>query len=225
MQVRHGKGSAANDKLNYPIMEAVAGDSSADPWAHERDKRREKVEKNNLQNLKNQERSGMVPKGTAKKYERKTSSDRHSREAQKDVESRVPADMSSGGQRGKAGNARALKATRVSTASMGKFDAVRPGEERSKGRTPEEVNRKRREMSEAVESGGRKSEGERALSVLDSVLRGSAKKEKMRKTGQMSTGVTGHDYDFDDGLGGGRFRKKKGRAGQGKLKSGKKLIK
>lgn len=44
-------------------MEAVAGDSFKDPWAHEKDKRREKVEKNNLQNLKNQVRIGGVAIG------------------------------------------------------------------------------------------------------------------------------------------------------------------
>ena len=133
--------------------------------------------------------------------------------------------MVKGGKRGKAGTSKALAATRVSTASMGKFDRLRPGEEKVKGRTADEVNRSRAKMS-AVVTGGREAEGTRSLAVLDSVLRGSAKKEKLRKEGGMATDVTGHDYDFDDGLGGGAYRKKKGRAGQGKLKkSGKKLIK
>ena len=108
-------------------------------------------------------------------------------------------------------NTSSIAARRVhfhSTASMGKFDRLRPGEEKVKGRTAEEVNRSRSKMSEVVE-GGREKEGSRSLAVLDSVLRGSAKKEKLRKSGGMATGVTGHDYDFDDGLGGGKFRKKK----------------
>ena len=42
-KVRHGYGSANNGKADYPIMEAVQGDSFADPWAHDKDKRREKV--------------------------------------------------------------------------------------------------------------------------------------------------------------------------------------
>eukprot|EP00518_Triparma_eleuthera_P002991 CAMPEP_0182454772 /NCGR_PEP_ID=MMETSP1319-20130603/1253_1 /TAXON_ID=172717 /ORGANISM="Bolidomonas pacifica, Strain RCC208" /LENGTH=332 /DNA_ID=CAMNT_0024652793 /DNA_START=224 /DNA_END=1219 /DNA_ORIENTATION=+ len=206
-KVRHGYGSANNAKADYPIMEAVAGDSFKDPWEHEKDKRREKVEKNNLQNLKNQERAGVVPKGTAKKYEKKITSDADGRKRQREAET-LPVDMVKGGKRGKAGTSKALAATRVSTASMGKFDRLRPGEEKVKGRTADEVNRSRAKMS-AVVTGGREAEGTRSLAVLDSVLRGSAKKEKLRKEGGMATGVTGHDYDFDDGLGGGTYRKKK----------------
>ena len=49
------------------------------------------------------------------------------------------------------------------------------------------------------------------------VLTGSAKKEKFRKEGKMSEGETGYDHDFAGGDDAG-YRKKKGRAGVGKMK-------
>jgi hypothetical protein len=62
-------------------------------------------------------------------------------------------------------------------------------------------------------------EGERGMKVLKSVIDGGGvAKEKMRKKGQLAKGETAYDYDFDDGLGASSFRKKKGRAGAGKMK-------
>ena len=230
-KVRYGMGSANKAKEEYPIMPAVAGDPNADPWEHQKSQKRAKVEKNNLNRLKNQERTGAVPKGTASKYEKKITEDAHSRSVQKTREAPgIPLDLSSGsaskapGSRGLANTKRALEMTRLSTASMGKFDAVRSGEGKQR-RSGEELKIKRKGMTSIV-SQTRSQESANSLKVLDSVLKGSAKKQKMIKTGQMSSGETGHDYDYDDNLGGGKYRKKKGRAGAGKLKSAsKKMIK
>jgi hypothetical protein len=47
---------------------------------------------------------------------------------------------------------------------------------------------------------------------------GGAAREKAKRNGSLARGETAYDYDFDDGLGASSFRKKKGRAGMGKLK-------
>jgi hypothetical protein len=49
------------------------------------------------------------------------------------------------------------------------------------------------------------------------VLAGSAKKEKFRKSGKMSEGETAYDNEFGEGDDKG-YRKKKGRAGVGKMR-------
>ncbi|GMI31352.1 hypothetical protein TrCOL_g8479 [Triparma columacea] len=226
-KVRYGMGSAANANGEWPIMEAVQGNEYADPWQAKRDERKEKVEKNQVQKTRNMERQGLVQKGSAKKLEKQFEENRKKiKLTAPPLPAGLPVDMKStkGSEvknraaRGLESTKKALAATRLSTASMGKFDQVRKGEDKvRKKRSGEEIRDRRKELQSANQ-GGAKGEADRGLKVLNSVLLGSEKKEKMRRTGKMHKGETGHDFDYDDGLGGGSFRKKKGRAGAGKLK-------
>ncbi len=218
-KVRYGYGSAKNGEMETPIMDAVKDDPYADPWAHARDAKKAKVEKNTVQRMRNMERQGLAAKGAARKLEKKYESDRETRAR---APAGVPVDMKStkGGmvnrteKRGAASTLKALALTRSSTASMGKFDEIKAGEKVKTGRLTGEQKRNKKAD---IRSGG-VNDSERGLKVLQSVLTGSAKKEKARKQGKLSKGETGHDYDYEDGLGEQGFRKKKGRAGQGKMR-------
>jgi hypothetical protein len=57
------------------------------------------------------------------------------------------------------------------------------------------------------------------MKVLKAVVDGGgAAKERAIKKGKFAKGETAYDYDYNDGLGDSSFRKKKGRAGAGKMK-------
>lgn len=128
----------------------------------------------------------------------------------------IPMDLSDGKQRGKSLTKLALMATQTSTASMGKFDKMREGEpERKKSMS----GLKKRKYDSATSDSVVKTEARKSMKVLENVMNGGGKsKERAIRKGMYAKGETGHDYDFDDGLGASTYRKKKGRAGMGKMK-------
>jgi regulator of ribosome biosynthesis len=212
-------------------MEVKAGDDPfADPWEKQREAKRSRVDKNVEQHLRNEERSGGLAKGTSNRMLKSMAA---SRKAGKqggglDLPVGVPVDLKPGGkkgnsdvalgtesrQRGKTSTMAALLATQRSTASLGKFDKMREGEpERKKALAAA----KKRKFESPTDKKVMATEAERSLKLLKS-LSGGAAKEKDRKKGRLATGETAYDYDFDDGLGASTFRKKKGRAGAGKMK-------
>merc|ERR1712194_1006244 len=128
--------------------------------------------------------------------------------------------------RGKPSTQMALRATQVSTASLGKFDQQREGEPEKKPLSKAIHGNKKRRQEQSGEGGGSakkkpsQSEAQKSTDILQRVISGSSSKEKERdvKRGKYAKGETAYDYEFDDGLGSGSFKKKKGRAGMGKMR-------
>ena len=116
-----------------------------------------------------------------------------------------------------------MVATQRSTASLGKFDKLREDEPERK-KADSRALKKRKVPGGPTDSAVISSEKERSLKLLKVVTEGGVKKEKDRKSGRLATGETAYDYDYNDGLGPSSFRKKKGRAGAGKLKKMTKLL-
>ena len=56
------------------------------------------------------------------------------------------------------------------------------------------------------------------MKILKAVMNGGVAKEKAIRKGHLANGETAYDYEYSDGLGASSFRKKKGRAGAGKMK-------
>jgi regulator of ribosome biosynthesis len=224
---RHGY-QKANEQKEWPIMEVNPNDDpNADPWEKEREAKRTRVNKNTESRMRNEERAGNMKKGTTTHF---LKSREKTREAGKagggaSIPAGVPVDLRSarGGdetlsaaQRGKNSISAALKATQRSTASLGKFDKIREGEPEKKKAV---TTVKKRKLETSTDRKVMASEGERGMKVLKSVIDGGGvAKEKARKKGELAKGETAYDYDYDDGLGASSFRKKKGRAGAGKLK-------
>ena len=78
---------------------------------------------------------------------------------------------------------------------------------------------KKRHFESATDRKVTSTEADRSMKLLKAVVDGGgAEKERARKKGKLAKGETAYDYDFDDGLGPSTFRKKKGRAGAGKVK-------
>lgn len=216
-------------------MEVKAGDDPmADPWEKQREAKRSRVDKNVEQRMRNEERSGALPKGTSSRMLKSIAASRKAGKegGSMDLPVGVPVDLKASGrkgnsdvasavtaetrQRGKTSTMAALLATQVSTASLGKFDKMREGEpERKKAMAAAAA--KKRKFESATDKAVIATEAERSMKLLKT-LSGGAAKEKDRKKGRLATGETAYDYDFDDGLGASTFRKKKGRAGAGKLK-------
>ena len=189
----------------------------ADPWEAAREERRGKVEKNSLARARNMEVAGLVPKGTRRKMSSRFEEQKKTREGQSAIPHGVPVDMH-GKKRGRDATRKALQASRISTASMGKFDKARDGEEAGGGKrkkTLEEVKNKKKELRENSKA---TSYRERGMKIAREVISGKTIENERKKRGDMRGGETGHDYDFDDGLGGGGYKKKKGRAAAGKMK-------
>jgi regulator of ribosome biosynthesis len=216
-------------------MEVKGGDDPfADPWEKQRDAKRKRTEKNTEQHMRNEERAGNLSKGTSTRILKSINASRKAgREGGNlDVPVGVPVDLKPSGrkgssdvvattthklQRGKASTAAALLATQISTASLGRFDKMREGEpERSKAISKSVV--KKRKFESTTDKNIISTEVERSMKVLKSLSTGGVCKEKDRKKGRLATGETAYDYEFDDGLGASTFRKKKGRAGAGKMK-------
>ena len=218
-------------------MEAVPDDPMADPWERQREIKRSRVDKNAEQRLKNQERSGMVAKGSAKRLlasnkpnEKKQQTDNNRRDA---FPVGVPVDLAASGrkgnsdvtataftkqQRGQSSTLAALRATQVSTASLGKFDKMRQ-DEPERRRALQKASNKKRKFQSATDKNVLATESERSLKLLTQLNRtGGKDAEVARKKGRLATGETAYDYDYSDGLGPSSFRKKKGRAGAGKMK-------
>jgi hypothetical protein len=177
--------------------------------------------------MKNAESAGLLEKGSAnrmvkqhKKMEKqRTLSREHERQAGIAAPAGVPIEMmksttgtgtTSTKLRGKQSIQLALQATQVSTASLGKFDKMREGEPERKL----EKHTKKRKLLLSEKS----TEQEKSRDILSKVMNGSKEKDRDVKKGKYAKGETAYDYDYDDGLGAGSFRKKKGRAGVGKMR-------
>lgn len=105
-----------------------------DPWERARDAKKDRIEKNTLNRMRNAEREGQLDRGTTRRMmkAKKEARDRGREGGRKDMNNispaGVPLDLVEGKQRGKALTKIALKASQRSTASMGKFDKMREGE-------------------------------------------------------------------------------------------------
>ena len=203
-------------------MEVKGGDNPYDdPWEKARDAKKDRLEKNTLNRLRNAERSQLVDKGIARRTIKAQKKAREmGREGGKldtftNTPAGLPIDMEKK-QRGKALTKAALLATQRSTASMGKFDKMREGEpERKKAMS----GLKKRKFESGTSQNVVKSEAKRSIKVLNSVLNGSDRaKDRAIRRGDFSKGETAYDYDYNDGLGSSSYKKKKGRAGIGKMK-------
>ena len=219
---RTGYQKANNDAQEWPIMEVKGNDDPfADPWEKLRDAKRARVEKNMENRMRNQERAGQLPKGTATRAMKNLAKGRNAGKAggNKDRDNVLPtgvpvdleANKASGPvvskKRGKESTVAALVATQRSTASLGKFDQVRKGEpERKKAL----AGLKKRKFESSTDKKVVSTEAERGMKVLNAVISGGgAAREKAKRNGSLARGETAYDYDFDDGLGASTFRKKK----------------
>ncbi len=212
----------------WPIMEVKRGDDPfSDPWEKIRDAKRSRVEKNLESRMLNQERAGLLSRGSTKKTMKSRTV---SRQQGKDgggaaalLPKGIPIDlknaekgtagavMTNGRKRGKELTHAALLATQRSTASLGKFDRMLEGEPERKA----PVRKRKFDIATASSSSNEVAKG---MKVLHTVLNGGAKRDKAKRDGSLAKGETAYDYDFDDGLGPGSFKKKKGRAGSGKIR-------
>lgn len=219
---RHGYQKANSDAQSWPIMEVKRNeDPYADPWEKLRDAKRARVEKNMENSMRNQERAGLLRKGTATRVTKSLEKARYAGKAGGNQDrdgalpSGVPVDLKTrkgsqqvnSVQRGKASTTAALLATQRSTASLGKFDQMREGEpERRKAM----AGLKRRKFEGATDKKVVSTEADRGMKLLNTVMNGGGvAREKAKKNGSLAKGETAYDYDFDDGLGAGNFRKKK----------------
>jgi regulator of ribosome biosynthesis len=227
---RTGYQKANNDKnKEWPIMEVPDGqDPYQDPWQVQREAKRARIDDNVSKRLKNQEQAGVLAKGTANKILKAKNKAREIGKAGDTsmvcLPAGVPVDLghakkeskttASEKLRGKTSTMKALIATQRSTASLGKFDKPREGE--PERREPKNSKKKRKLVS--PDNNNKVSETERNAKLLASIGDNAVAKEKARKKGKLATGETAYDYEFSDGLGASSFRKKKGRAGAGKMK-------
>jgi len=219
------KSSDENNPESWPIMEVKGNeDPYDDPWERARDSKKDRVDKNVMSRMRNEERAGNLVKGTTSRtMKAKKASREGGREGGKQDVNKLGApagiavDMQSGTQRGKELTKAALIATQRSTASLGKFDQIRDGEpERRKAMM---LGLKKRKFESGTDKNVIKSESKKNMKLLENVLEGGGKaKERAIRRGDLSTGETAYDYDYDDGLGASTYKKKKGRGGMGKLK-------
>jgi len=224
---KHLTGSLQN-KANagpesWPILEVKKNDDPLqDPWEKLREEKKNRVGKNTVNRMKNAEQAGLLEKGSANRQLKQMKKMEKQRVLSREQERKqgiiapvgVPVDMASkDGKRGKPSITLALQATQVSTASLGKFDKMREGEPE---RNLEKQQRlKKRKAATLLD---KSVEQQKSRSILDKVMNGSKEKEKDVRKGKYAKGETAYDYEFDDGLGAGSFRKKKGRAGVGKMR-------
>lgn len=209
--------------MSWPIMEVRRNDDPFDdPWEKARDAKKERVDKNTMNKMKNAEIAGSLDRGTTRRIMKAKQGDRENGRAGgrldsknfSDIPAGVPMDMAEK-QRGKDKTKLALFATQRSTASMGKFDQMRQGEpERRKAM----AGVKKRKFESGTSKEGIKTEAKKSMKVLQNVITGGGRsKELAIRRGEHSRGETGHDYDFNDGLSSSKFKKKKGRGGIGKM--------
>ena len=212
-------------------MEVGANDDPyADPWEKMREEKRARVDRNVERRMKNEERAGNLSKGaTNRTMKAKKKAYEIGKEAgRKDSQSvpiGLPVDLMNSNDprkavdnklRGKRSTLAALSAVQASTASLGKFDRMREGEpERKKTFSAA----KKRKFENPTDKNVIMSEGKSSMKILNSVMNGGGvSKTKDIRKGKYAKGETAYDYDFDDGLGASSFKKKKGRAGAGKMK-------
>jgi regulator of ribosome biosynthesis len=197
-----------------------------DPWEKLRDEKRSRVEQNIQSRMKNQEQAGHLMKGATnrvmKDFEqgRKAGKEGGNTARGNVPPSGLPVDLASTSveakKRGKDNTVAALKAVQRSTASLGKFDQMREGEPEKRKAL---AKLKKRKFESATDKKVLSTEGQKSMKILNTVINGGgASKERDIRKGKLAKGETAYDYDFDDGLGASSFRKKKGRAGAGKMK-------
>lgn len=185
--------------------------------------------------MKNQERAGNLAKGATNRatksremaYQMGKQGGTKDRETLPtgvpvDLKNASVADGGGGGQerpklRGKSSTLAALSAVQRSTASLGKFDKMREGEPERRKTLNKSINKKRKPGT-ATDQKVLSSESASSMKILKAVMNGGVAKDKAIRKGQMAKGETAYEYDYDDGLGASSFRKKKGRAGAGKMK-------
>ena len=204
-------------------------DPYADPWEKLREEKKGRVTKNTEARMRNAEREGLLDKGTSNRHAKNLKKQDKQRELMRENERKhglvapvgVPVDMNvnkekAGGteMRGKPSLNLALRATQASTASLGKFDKMREGE--PERQFQKNINSKKRKlMLDGSSRGGNTdkkvllTEAQKGQDILQKVMNGSKEKEKDVKKGKYARGETAYDYDFDDGLGAGSFKKKK----------------
>ena len=192
-------------------------DPFEDPWEKLREAKRARTEKNIESRMKNQERAGVLAKGTtnrAMKSREKTrtagkvggSMDRYN-----SLPTGVPVDLQGSNgdaqKRGKTSTMAALQTVQRSTASLGKFDKMREGEPERKKYL---AKIKKRRYESATDKKVLSSESEKSIKILNSVMNGGGvAKEKAIRKGKLAKGETAFDFEYDDGLGASSFRKKK----------------
>ena len=228
---RHGYEKANKKENEWPIMEVGANDNPYDdPWEKQREEKRSRVDRNIERRMKNQEMMGNLPKGATnravkarqKAYEMGKEA---GRKDSKSVPVGLPVDLKNSNNpikavdnklRGKRSTLAALSAVQLSTASLGKFDRMREDEpERKKSM----LAKKKRKFESPTDKKVIMSEGQSSMKILNAVMNGGGvNKTKAIRKGKFAKGETAYDYDFDDGLGASSFKKKKGRAGAGKMK-------
>ncbi|KAL3775024.1 hypothetical protein HJC23_002691 [Cyclotella cryptica] len=235
---KHLTGSLQN-KANagpesWPILEVKKNDDPMqDPWEKLREEKKGRINKNTESRMRNAERSGLLEKGGANRMAKNLKKMEKKRQLSRENERQnglvapvgVPVDMIQSGEgennakRGKPSIQHALKATQVSTASLGRFDKMREGEPE---RQLDKHGKKRKQLvtdgSNAKKKAAISIEAQKSREILSKVMNGSKEKEKDVRKGKYATGETAYDYEFDDGLGSGTFKKKKGRAGVGKMR-------
>mmetsp|Transcript_6834 Transcript_6834/g.20358 ORF Transcript_6834/g.20358 Transcript_6834/m.20358 type:complete len:448 (-) Transcript_6834:123-1466(-) len=222
---RHGYQKANDTNGEWPIMEVGANDDPyADPWEKVRDEKRGKVEKNAVNRMRNLERAGELVKGTATRTMKgsKKAREEGRKGGMKGTMAAppggIPVDLKGDRQRGKHLTAAALLATQTSTASLGKFDKMREGEPERK-KASKGLKKRTYESATAPSKSGNHKESDRNTKVLKNVLGGGGReKERAVRRGEYAKGETAYDYDYEDGLGSSSFKKRKGRAGAGKMK-------
>mmetsp|Transcript_9754 Transcript_9754/g.21980 ORF Transcript_9754/g.21980 Transcript_9754/m.21980 type:complete len:474 (+) Transcript_9754:86-1507(+) len=219
---------------SWPILEVKKNDDPmADPWEKLREEKKTRVNKNVESRMRNAEKQGTLERGSANKLVKNNARLEKQRDIAREKEQKrglvapvgVPSDMKRDAQRGKPSTALALKATQMSTASLGRFDKQREGEpEKQFAKTIAGKKRKQLDTSGGASGTNKKflqTEAQKSVDILQRVMNGgSSSKEKERdvKKGKYARGETAYDHEFDDGLGPGSFKKKKGRAGMGKMK-------
>lgn len=235
---KHLTGSLANranaGPESWPILEVKKNDDPmADPWEKLREEKKTRVNKNVENRMRNSEKAGVLERGSANKVVKNNARLEKQREIAREKEMKrgliapvgIPSDMKRDAQRGKPSTQLALKATQMSTASLGRFDKQREGEP-EKQFAKSIQGKKRKQLDTGGGAGGTnkkflQSEAQKSSDILARVMNGgSSSKEKERdvKKGKYAHGETAYDHEFDDGLGPGSFKKKKGRAGMGKMK-------
>lgn len=229
---RHGYEKANKKDNEWPIMEVGANDNPFDdPWEKEREEKRTRVDRNIERRMKNEERAGNLSKGAtnrsvkAKEKAYGMGKEAARKDSQAPLPVGVPLDLKNSTNplksadnklRGKKSTLAALSAVQQSTASLGKFDRMRDGEpERRKALSAQ----KKRKFENPTDKKVIASEGQSSMKILKAVMNGGGvSKVKDVRRGKFAKGETAYDYDFDDGLGSSSFKKKKGRAGAGKMK-------
>lgn len=212
---RYGYKRANKDDAELGIVEVKDGeDPYADPWTAQRQEKRARVAKNEA----NRERNKLRAQGASAQAAAAAKSQLAAQV------SGIPVDLDGKQKRGKARTKAALTLAQHSTASMGKFDPERIGEPKQKA----VAGTKRRAPANDMTKAGLQSESSLNAKLLGQVLSAASRPKlaKGNKGEREEAAKRAREYHpLDDApyanLGGGdagEFKKKKGRAGAGKMK-------